>query len=212
MAFLNWFKNNKPSKKGIVGVEVGDNGVAFAHLKTSPAPELLSCEHLTAPDDISTISKLRESISSLQLQGTPCNATLRAEDYSLLLVEAPKVPEDELRDAMQWKIKDLSPIPVDKAIVDVFRMPEDAGLVGKGMVFTVVAKKSAVESLVSLVDSVGLTMNAIDIPELALRNFSLLGDSPNQSLLIARLIPDGSQELTFSAFSFSVSLRKPGKR
>ena len=198
MALLNWLNSKKQSKQRAVGIEAGGRGVAFAHLKTSSGPELLNCELLTAPDTTSTISKLRESIASLELQGAPCNAVLAPEDYSLLLAEAPKIPEEELRDAMRWKIKDLSPIPVDQAVVDVFPMPTDAGSVGKGMIFTVVARKKAVEFMVSLIESVGLTTNAIDIPEFSLLNIARLKANPGQSLLICRLMPEGSQVTAIS--------------
>ena len=197
MTLFNRLNNKKSSKKGVVGIEVGDRGVAFAHLKLSPSLALTSCNYLTAADETSIISTLREDISSLHLENTPCNVALSTDDYALLLVEPPKVPENELRDAIQWKIKDLSPIPIEKAVIDVFRMPENAGSVGKGMVFTVVAKKAAVENLVSLVEGAGLKMNAIDIPELCLRNFALLQHS-EQSMLIARLMSDNSQVTAIS--------------
>lgn len=176
---------------------MGERGLAFASIGLSPQLSVSNCEYLTALNRESLVSKLRETVSSLQLTGTPCNIALSDNDYSLLLVDPPKVPEEELRDAIRWKVKELSPIPIDEAVLDVFRMPDDAGSVGKGMVFTVVAKQQAVDDLVALCTEAELKVNAIDIPELCLRNFAALNKG-SKSQLIARLMADSSQVVAFS--------------
>src|SRR5205814_7806519 len=51
-----------------------------------------------------------------------CTTLLEPADYQILLVEPPKVPADELKAAIRWKIKDLLEYHIDDATVDVFEV------------------------------------------------------------------------------------------
>jgi len=108
------------------------------------------------------------------LQKAPCTVVLSNADYQLLLVEAPDVPEAEMRDAIRWRIKDLISIPVEKAAVDVFLLPADGARGGKAMAYVVVTELSRVSQLVAILKSSGLKLESIDIGELALRNLAYL--------------------------------------
>lgn len=109
-------------------------------------------------------SELKKLVKERGLGGCPCFAVLGESDYQLLLTEKLDLPEDEQREAMRWKIKDLISFDAEQAVIDSFTQP------GKNMNFTVVSKKSVVTALVDLVNQVGLKLSAIDIPELACRN------------------------------------------
>lgn len=169
-----------------MGIEVLGDGVSVAKLRTRPTLEVEHAEFLVAENQQSAIHRLQDFVAAQGLKGAPCNAVLEHEEYSVLLSEAPNVPEEELRDAMQWKLREISPIPIDQAVVDVFPVPEDAGNVMKGKVFAVVARKESIEKLTELIESSGLRMNAIDIPELALRNLSEKLAMPNRSVVFSQ--------------------------
>lgn len=154
------------------------------------ALQITHCEYLEGQQAFA--EWLRNAVASLDLKGMPCNAVLAPEDYAVLFTEAPQVADDELRDAMRWRIKDLSPVPVDQAVLDVFRLPEDAGNVGRNRVFTVVARQQAVEELVALIDSAGLKINAVDVPELCLRNLAAHCAQASRSVMLVRLQGDKS--------------------
>lgn len=90
--------------------------------------------------------------------------------YRLLLVEAPDVPPEELRGAMRWKIKDLIDFHIDDAVIDVFDLPGRAARGAPRNLYVVAARRRFVQGLVDRADDAGLTIQAIDIPELCLRN------------------------------------------
>lgn len=100
----------------------------------------------------------------------PTVSVLPVASYNLLLVEAPDVPVDELRAAVRWRIKDLIDFHVDDAVIDVFQMPAQGRGGVNQMMYAVAARAEFVRGQVETLESVGLKLETIDIPELALRN------------------------------------------
>ena len=113
---------------------------------------------------------LAEQDRTLKL-GRACNLVLAPELYSTQLIERPNVADDELIEAVRWKLKDQIDFPVEHAALDVFPLPESAGR-HQDMVFAVCLPQDMLRGLVEAVDKVGLGITSIDISELALRNLS----------------------------------------
>lgn len=63
-------------------------------------------------------------------------------------------------------------MPVDEAAIDVFPVPEDAFQGRNRMLYAVAASRPRIEQLIATVNRAGLELNAIDIPEMAMRNIS----------------------------------------
>ncbi len=134
---------------------------------------------------------LSDRVQALGLAGVPCNLVLSAGDYQLLLAEAPKVPPEELTDAMRWRIRDLITYSIDEAIVDAAPLPADAGRGGQSMAFVVAMKQARIEPLVDLVNNAGLFLQTIDIEEMALRNLVQRLALEHRSIGIIKLRPGG---------------------
>jgi len=114
---------------------------------------------------------LLKIVRQRDLRKVPCSGLLRSTDYSLILVDSPDVPPSEIRAAMRWQVKELIDFHIDDAVIDVFDVPERDGRAGKRM-YAVVARRGKVLQLINLLTSVGLELNIIDIPEMALRNLA----------------------------------------
>lgn len=56
-----------------------------------------------------------------------CSTLLSPGEYQVLLVEAPNVPQAELKTAIRWRIKDLLDYHVNDATVDVLSVPPNPG-------------------------------------------------------------------------------------
>jgi len=188
------------ARKTHVGIECQPNGLAVAvcadkwvqtESVASLRPQILHSDILLDESSISDqATMLTDWVETHGLTGCPCNLVLPSSDYQLLLVEAPDVPEVEMREAVRWRIKDLISIPVAKAAIDVFLLPHD-GSRGKKMAYVVVAELSRLSSLVSLVNQSGLSLESIDIGELALRNLAYLQDldhPESRGVAIVRLL------------------------
>ena len=101
-------------------------------------------------------------------------SVLPQREYSIMLVEAPNVPRDELQAAVRWRIKDLLEFPIDDAVIDVFHMPQRGSGGPNQMMYAVAARAERVRGEVDDAESAGLNLHAIDVLDLALRNVAAL--------------------------------------
>lgn len=165
---MPWQKN----RPGVVGLEISKQGIALVHMDNQASPPGLNhCEWLMATaDGEMPKEQLRERIEQLKLEGSLCNVVMPVGSYSLLLTEAPNVPEAEMRNAVRFKIRDLINFPVEDALVDLFPLPDDSSRSGRKMIYVVVAEQSKVMEIIELVKFVKLKLAHVDIAELALRN------------------------------------------
>jgi MSHA biogenesis protein MshI len=104
-------------------------------------------------------------------------------------LEAPELADDELREAMRWRVRDLIDFPVEAAVIDVFRLPVSRRPGTPDLLYAVVAKTAEVEALAELLDAAGLEIRAVDIVEMAIRNLSLYIDRPGRPRAYLHLQP-----------------------
>lgn len=175
---MRWFRKLS-GNKDTVGIEVFPGGLAVAAKTYSDSrPDIRAMTVLTNDAaDTELKEMLARYVADNGLAGAKCNLVLAHGDYQLLLVEAPDVPDADLRDAIRWRIKDLVSMPVENAVVDVFQLPADGVRGSKRMVYVVVAEINRIKSLIEMVRESELELEAIDIGEMALRNLSLLQDN-----------------------------------
>lgn len=170
---LPFFKK-KAKSAGRVGVTVFPDLLSVVHLEMRKgAPYLLQCKTVPLESEKEAGKALAKLVKDMGLEGEQCSYVLNPKDYSLHLVEAPNVEPEELRSAMRWKIKDLLDMKVDDAAIDVFQVPDDAYR-GRKMVYVVATLKSRIPAIVEMVNSTGMELAIIDIPELAMRNLTSL--------------------------------------
>lgn len=171
----------KITSKFSLGIQTRNNSLSLALCSATNASEQERPFYLksvkifdeTATQDDQT-QALKDWVLANELKNTACNITLGQGDYQLLLTEAPEVPEAEMRDAVRWKVKDLSAFPLENSALDIFFLPGDGAKSGKKMVYVVLTEISKVKQLISMVQQAGLRLGAIEISELSLRNLSLL--------------------------------------
>lgn len=192
MAVFNWprFKNSRAT----VGLELQGSGLAAAGL-VGGAQEL-RLEHLgfLTGDQPLAVQPLQDWVQANDLSNSDCHWVLGADHYQLLLVEPPNVPEEELRNAVRFRLKDLINGPLEETVVDLFALPEDGLRGNKKMIYVVATNRQTIQNLVELTRKVGLNLCTIDIPELALRNVTsrLAAVQQNQrSIAVARMRAGG---------------------
>lgn len=191
--------SKSPSKHSVIGVQINADGVALAQVLVSeegplasagsPDPEVRRSEWLPEADANRQRSLLEDRVNALGLKRQPCNLVLSSEDYSLLLVEAPAVPANELRDALRWRIRDLIDFPVDQAVLDAFLLPEDRTRGGKRMAYVAVTQRELIRQRVEQMESVRLDLRAIDIPEMTRRNIAIHLCDTSRGMALVKLGP-----------------------
>ncbi|MDQ2075218.1 MSHA biogenesis protein MshI [Marinimicrobium sp. ABcell2] len=179
-------------QREVVGVQFSADGIAFAHVfPNGPVPQVRHCEFIPLSDQASPEEALQARVDRLGLRGRTCNLVLGREDYTLLLVEAPAVPANELRQALSWKVRDLIDFPVAEAVVDAFLLPEDKSRGSKRMAYVAVARRATITRLVNQANESDLKLASIDIPELALRNLVVNCCETDRGAALVKLVPGG---------------------
>jgi MSHA biogenesis protein MshI len=160
---------------GLAGLQFRPGQVNFAYcLRSGDTVRLQLCENLDSEDAWPARTQLlAERVKSLGLAGLSCNLVLEPEHYQLFMMESPKVPAEELREAIKWKVKDLISMPLEEAVIDVMRLPEDCGRAEQTLIYAVVAERKFVTSAIEAITAAKLELTSIDIDEMAARNLAL---------------------------------------
>jgi len=162
--------------KGLAGVTLLPEGIGVTQVvrRDGQAPSLEVCAFRHCDSAANQLTVLESLVKQYGLIGASCTALVQPGEYNLLLVEAPDVEVAELKSAVRWRIKDLIDFHIDDAVIDVFDIPGQGEHGRNRMMYVVAARASVIQARVDLLQSVGLNLSVIDIPELAQRNIAAL--------------------------------------
>lgn len=199
--FLSRKFNAKPPGAGIV-VVIGNEGVHFAQAKfIAGRPHVTAYGYFQIAGGRAsavTSAALDKFRKSLKISDTHFSTLLAPGEYQLLQVDAPNVPDEELKAAVRWSIKDLLNFHIDDAVLDVLRIPAAAGVVErKKTVYVVVTSRNLVNKRKELLQHAHFNLRVIDIPEMAQRNIAALYEEPGRSLALLAFDESGAL-LTFT--------------
>jgi MSHA biogenesis protein MshI len=171
----------KPSsgKSGLLAVAPSGGNCLLVHVahrsNGMDLPRVTAAYKLTMADFSAGSSKLS------RWRKTPVTTLIGVGEYQILQVEAPQVPRQEWKTALQWSLQDSLDYPVAEASFDVLDIPVEAAMPGRPhRVYVVVAKNDTLRAVMKSFDSVGLNLTVIDTQGMALRNISALLEMPNQ--------------------------------
>jgi len=166
--------SKRSNNGGLTGISFHEDGIALAHVQRDRANQavLNVCEFVPLESDGGYDDLLERIIDQHDLNRVPCVSVMQPGAYTLLHVEAPDVQPEELRAAVRWRIKDQIDFHIDDAIIDVFDIESQRARGGSRMMYVVAARASEIQKQVDLLNDAGLTIEAIDIAELALRNLT----------------------------------------
>lgn len=187
------FFRRRRATNDVIGVEFCPDGVALAHIQRLPTqlPLLQHCEFIPCESDQNPSELLKNRLAKLGLHKIECRCVISAGNYQMLLGESPKVPQEELVDALKWRIKDLIQFPVAEAAIDAFLLPEDSARGSSRMAYAVVAHRNNIVELIDRVKSSQVELLSIDIPEFALRNLAQACCDTKRGAAIVKLVQGG---------------------
>ena len=96
-------------------------------------------------------------------------ALLDPADYQILKVDTPNVPQEELKSAARWQIKEMVDVDVAELTLDVMHVGGDVERT-KRELFVVAARNSAIKSLTDGAAAISSSITIVDVWETALRN------------------------------------------
>lgn len=179
------------NEAGWTSMTFGNGGVYVTQAKYVGArPQVTRCAFHPAEEiNPSALEKVRKEA---QLEGTRLTTLLAANEYQLMMVDAPNVPVDELKTAIRWKIKDALSYHVDDATVDVLQIP--VGKYGNERpqsLYAVAASNETIRKRINLFEKAKLDLTVIDIPETAQRNVAALYETEGRGLVLLSFGDEG---------------------
>jgi MSHA biogenesis protein MshI len=160
-------------------------------------PVLEFCTSLSRADsDVETLARFRRE---LRLARVPCVTLMQYGDYQLQVMEAPEVPQAELKAAVRWRLTEVLDYPADAATVDVISVPAEPNAPTRGRsVYAVAARNELIAQRMAVFSGAKLSLRAIDIPEMAQRNVAAMFETPDRALVMLSLTAQRGL-LTFTA-------------
>ncbi|MBI3529790.1 MAG: agglutinin biogenesis protein MshI [Betaproteobacteria bacterium] len=147
-------------------------------------------------DEVETLQRLRREA---HLDRFSCATLLPARQYQLQLIDAPNVPEAEMKSAVRWRLKDFLEYPVETATVDVVAIPADQAAANRGRsVYAVSARNQDIEARMKMFAQAKIPLRVIEVAEMAQRNLATLFESDQRALAMLSFSEEGGL-LTFSA-------------
>ncbi len=121
-----------------------------------------------------------------------CTTLLAADEYQLLLVDAPNVPPDELKTAIRWRLKDMLDFHVGDATIDVLDVPpEKGGPARNHSMYVVAARNQVIAQRQALFGAAKIPLSVIDVPEMAQRNVSALLEPQGRGIALLSFGAEG---------------------
>jgi MSHA biogenesis protein MshI len=171
--FRLWYKKRSNDWRAGVMLSERETALAIVQHRAGQLPLLKHCG-IHPGEEIRPEHVLAMFIQGRQLAKAPISGIIDTDDYQIVQVEAPEVPEDELNNAVRWKLGDVLNFPAADAVIDVFEIPQSPARSQTKMISVVAARKAAVQRVADLVAPRAPGFDVIDIPELCLRNLSVL--------------------------------------
>ena len=171
---MSWLAKGK-RHPGWLAMQLHESEIDLVHVRTTIGgrPEVALCDSFRKESsDATSLSHLRKE---LKLQHYRCTTLLPSGKYQLHELEAPTVPSAELKAAVRWRLKDIIEYPVESASVDVLCIPGDPETPDRtALVYAVTARGETVDAHTAPFEAGGMSINAVDIPEIAQRNVATL--------------------------------------
>ena len=120
-------------------------------------------------DDTNSLQRLREQFHLRKMQ---INHLIDPNVYQFLQIEMPDVAEDELKAALRWRLKDMLDYSPQDATLDAFEIPKESGSSREKTAYVAVSPNTVINPIIKKYEAAHLSLQAIDIPELAQKNIA----------------------------------------
>ena len=154
---------------------------AIVQRRAGAKPRVSDCQTFEGDQALAALAAWRRKRGHRSLR---TNLLLNPNDYQILPIEAPDVAPEERAAATRWRIKDMIDFPADEACVDCLLIPAAEGSVRARQALAVVTRRDTVGQWMTRMRQARMELQAIDIPELAVRNLAALLPGDNTTALL----------------------------
>lgn len=190
---------------GYLGVDIGSQGVKVVQLdndrgrarlvtygyEVTPSSGVLS--DVTKRDRATTVAALKAVLARARVSTTKAVGALPSFSVFSSMLTLPKLPKQELEEAIRWEAKKVIPLPIedmilDSKVIDVWGVGDaqhaaaSAGVIQEEKketihVFVTAAPKTLVEQYVGIFRDVGLELLSLETEILATARALIFGDT-----------------------------------
>lgn len=194
---MSWFDRSR-RHPGWLALQLHEDHVDLVYARRGPdgRPQVAWCDSFRKEESHAfTLSRLRKE---LKLDRYHRTTLLPSAHYQLREIDAPGVPEAEVKAAVRWRMKEMIDYPLESATVEVLSIPADpAGPGDHAALCAVTARNEDIATCAAPFNAARVPLDAIDIPELAQRNIAALFEPEDRGVaLLAFYAEDGM--LTFT--------------
>lgn len=169
--FRDLFRKKKPSA-GIAGISFLAQGIAIALTKFTENNRLHLVYCAFIENEQQPLDRLSKSLAHHGLEFCDCHLVLTSDKYQHINIERPAVAENELKQAIRWKINDFLDFPAEKAVIDYFLAPKVMQNEDEQMLEVIASPEDELKEQLEKCRQAGLQLKVIDIQEMALRNLA----------------------------------------
>jgi MSHA biogenesis protein MshI len=194
---MQWFK--RKNNDAWTAIRTSGDSTSIAQVTRRRGDKPLVNLAVIENSNIRALKNTEELAKKYKLGDARCTFVFDSRDYQLLQVEAPSVPNEELKDALRWKIKDMIDYPVEQATVDFLTIPQDAANPNRqSYVYAIAAKNELIGQISNNFADAGINLTAIDVRVTAQRNIAALLEQENRGLAMLSFGRNGGL-LTFTS-------------
>ena len=179
MVLMNWPWLKGRSSNNKLRLSLRCNGKLLAYVLSDaalshslPCP-LLRWGAITLDNGLDFEMAVSQALRALDIKASEVIGLLEPEEYQILKVDTPNVPNEELKAAARWQIKELVEKHLDDLTLDVMHVGGDVPRVHRQL-FVVAARSKAVATRSRLCQAAGQPLRVVDTWETALRNLQTL--------------------------------------
>lgn len=169
------------SKKPLIGLDIGTNGIKFCQLKQGKRnyqlvnfglallpPETIVDGALIATDTI--VDTLRELFEAHRVRGKEVAISVSGHSVIIRKIALPQMTQDELQESIQWEAEQYIPFDMNDVYLDVEILSPQSAANNMMEVLLVAAKKDMVSDYLEVVQEAGLTPRVVDVDCFAVQN------------------------------------------
>lgn len=165
--------------QGWLAISLQPAKLAFAHAELVHGKWRIT--RCGSRDTGETPGDLERTGKQLECERYRCLTLLPNADYQVMLVDAPSVPQSEMKAAMRWRVKDLLDYRVEEATIEMLDIPPEAP--GRAhTVYAIAARNETIRACIARFEAARIPLSVIDIPETAQRNVAALFETPQRAL------------------------------
>lgn len=176
--------SNKKKNGDVMAIRLGYDGLYSASIRRVssglPILEFLSFYPMASQTWPVLLERLARETPARQKS---CLVQLNPNEYQWFALDAMNVPDEELKNAIRWRLKELIDYSIDAASFDTLRIPGDLTNAGRNQsLVAIVAANQQLASVQMLFANAKLPLNMIDVPEMAQRNISALLETEGRGI------------------------------